>query len=166
MISVRAQVDIAVSPDRVWRVLMNFAHYRNWHPYVEMEGVPILDGDIDFSFRNKPAAPRGWKTKVTVTQLEPPSNFAFKFGISGLFTMEQWYSLEEIPDGTRVTHGSNYRGFLPFIAGKLIRKRLLLIHEVAIERLARGFVNSNKPKPQQAAKAPPKPRKGFRGYRR
>lgn len=166
MISVHAQVDIAAPPERVWRVLMDFAHYRNWHPYVEMRGVPILGGEIDFSFRNKPATPGSWKTEVTVTQLEPPSNFAFKFGIAGLFTMEQWYSLEEIPDGTRVTHGSNYGGFLLAIPGNFIRKRLLSVHQVAIERLARGFVTSNKPKPQQAAKTPPKPRKGFRGYRR
>ena len=166
MISVHAPVDIAVLPERVWRVLMDFARYRNWHPYVEMEGVAIQGGEMGFSFRNNPAAPRGWKTEVTVTQLEPPSIFAFKFGLAGLFTMEQWYSLEEIPDGARLTHGSNYGGFLPAISARFIRKRLLTIHQVTIERLARGFVKSTKPQSQRSAKTPPKPRKGFRGYRR
>ena len=165
MISVHAQVDIAVPRERVWRVLMDFAHYRNWHPFVELGGVAALGGEIDFSFRNKPAAPARWKTEVIVTQLEPLSKFAFQFGIAGLCTIEQWYSLEDRPDGTRVTYGSNFRGFLPIIAGGFIRKRLVSIHQVPLERLARGFDITNKPKPQQA-KAPPKSRKGFRGYRR
>lgn len=63
MLSVRAQVDIAVSPERVWRVLINFAHYRKWHPFVELEGSPSLGGDIDFYFRRNPKAPRGWRVR-------------------------------------------------------------------------------------------------------
>ena len=165
MISVRAEVDIAVSPERVWRVLMDFAHYRNWHPYVEMEGTPALGAEVDFYFRNKPQAPRGWKIEARVTQLEPASNFAYRFGIAGLCMVEQWYALERIPDGTRVTHGSDFRGMMPMITGSLIRKRLLLLHKVPVERLAQGFVLSTAASSSKPTKRPPKPRKGFRGYR-
>lgn len=166
MLSVRAQVDIAVSPQRVWRVLMDFAHYPNWHPFVEMEGTPSLGGELDYYFRNKPKVPnKGWKVEARVTRLEPASYFAFSFGVAGLCTIEQWYALQEMPDGTRVTHGSDYRGVLTLIAGRSIRKRLLVLHQVPVERLARGFVNSSAAPPSQPTRKPPKPRKGFRGYR-
>lgn len=166
MTSVSVQADLEVPRELVWRVLMDFAHYSNWHPHVILDGVPIVGEKIDFSFRRKPGAPRALKTKAIVTKNHPPSMFAIKFHVPGLFTMEQWYSLEEIPGGTRVTHGSTYGGVWSIITGKFVRKRLLAVHQLALDRLALGFVKFKKPKPQQADKVAPKPRKGFRGYRR
>lgn len=165
MISVQAQVDIAVSPERVWRVLMDFANHRKWHPFVELEGNPSLGSQVNFYFRRNPATPRGWKSDATVTRLEPLRDFAVEFGVAGLLMVEQWYRLEESSGGTRVTYGSDCRGILPKFAGGFFRKRFLLLHQLPLDRLAQGFTRTT---PAGASVRPTKrarPRKGFRGYR-
>jgi hypothetical protein len=145
---------------------MDCGRYRNWHPFVELEGIPTLGGEIDFAFRNKPDTQRSWRSEAKVTQLEPASKFAFKFGLTGLCTIEQWYAIEKIADGTRVTYGSTYRGALPAVAGRFIRARLLLLHRLPIEQLARGFAQPKVSNREGTAKKPAKPRRGFRGYSR
>ena len=165
MFAVSSAIDIAVGPERVWRVLMDFANYRSWHPYVELEGSPVLGGGIDFYFRNNPDGPRGLKGSACVSQLEPDKRFGFKLGVPVLCMMEQWYALEATDGGTRVTYASNFHGALPAIMGGLVRKKLLLLHRVPIERLARGFIKTSSSSPIQPGKIPPKPRKGFRSYR-
>lgn len=164
MFLVSKDVDIAVGPERVWRVLMDFEHYRSWHPYVELEGVPALGGMIDFFFRRQPGSPRGWKGDAKVTQFQPTKCFAYRIGIAGIFTLEHAFALQETPDGTRVTYSSTYRGALAAIAEANLRKRLHGLHELPLERFARGFRQSDKSPPAPASKTPKKPRKGFRGY--
>lgn len=42
MFSASAQIDIAATPKRGWQALMDFPRYRDWHPFVEMEGTAVV----------------------------------------------------------------------------------------------------------------------------
>lgn len=151
MVSIVTHVDVSAPPARVWQVLMDFGRYREWHPYCELGGIAVEGEDISYNIRRTPKSSILIKSEATVTRLEPDAHFGLKTGLPGFTWINEWYALEPSDNGTRLTHGVEFRGFLSFIAA-ISRKRLTIYCRVPILGLARRF-------PQPAAKpvVPAKP---------
>lgn len=169
MFSVSAHLDIAAAPERVWRALIDFERYRAWHPFVDIEGVAGEGNKIEYFYRKDPAAPRNWSIDAMINRLEDQQHFAINFGIAGLCHIEQWYALEPIPIGTRLTHGGTFRGVVPFLAGRFVRKRMRPIYLLPLQRLARRLEPrpaAAKPTPKLANKPVRRPKNRPRRHRR
>lgn len=166
MTTISAQIVVIATPEAVWQVLTDIAEYRTWHPYVELDGKLKAGSKIDYFFRANPGKPRGAPVTATITQFDDPVRFSLKFGIPGICTIEHWFALGEVPNGTRITHGSNFQGLLPGLAMRFARKRLMAFHTAPLQGLARRLqtIRSNGLSPP--TKRTPSPPKGFRGYTR
>ena len=47
MSRIETEIEIATAPREVWRVLTDFAHYRDWNPFIDaIEGEPRLGAKI------------------------------------------------------------------------------------------------------------------------
>jgi hypothetical protein len=158
MVSIVTYVEVAAPPERVWQLLMDFDRYREWHPYVELDGVVANGGELSYAIRRTPKASRLIKSEATVTQLEPVAHFALKLGLPGLTWVSDWYALEAIESGTRLTHGLEFRGLLSFIAG-ISRKRLTSYCRAPILGVARRF---SKPAPKPTVPVKPVRKGGLR----
>lgn len=148
MFSVSAQIDIAATPERVWQSLMDFASYRDWHPFVEMEGAAVAGQTVGFVYRNDPQAATGLDSTALITRVEAPHYFALEFGIKALALIEEWYALERTAGGTSLTHGVNFRGIISYLVVPFVRKRLVRKMAFPIQKLGRYLMpKRTKPKP-------------------
>ena len=122
MFEMREQIEIAAPPLRVWRALTDFAGYKKWHPFVEVEGEAVEGAEVQYSFRRK-AGGRHFKSEARISVCDEPKLITFDVGIPRLMRAEEWYSIEAIGGGVRLTHGARFSGILAFVTAGLARKR-------------------------------------------
>lgn len=122
MFEMREQIEIAAPPLRVWRALTDFAGYKKWHPFVEIEGEAVAGAEVQYAFRRK-AGGRHLKSEARISACDEPKLITFDLGIARLMRAEEWYSIEPIGGGVRLTHGARFSGVLAFVTASIARKR-------------------------------------------
>ena len=148
MLSSSSQIDIAATPERVWQALMDFPHYRDWHPFVEMDGPAVVGETVRFVYRNDPQAATGIDSTALISRVEAPHYFAIEFGVKGVAMLEEWYALEKTAGGTSLTHGANFRGIIPYLIVPFVRKLLVRKMAYPIQKLGQYLISKQaKPKP-------------------
>lgn len=141
MHQLHTQIEIRSSPERVWSVLMDFAAYPTWNPFVRsIAGNPAV-GEILTAFIQPPDG-RGmtFRPKVLVSAPAKELRWIGSFPIPGLFNGEHYFQIEPGP-GNRVIfhHGEKFTGLLiPFMKGSLegATKRGFLAMNEALKREA------------------------------
>ncbi len=140
MIKVTSDIVIRATPDRVWRTLIDFPRFRDWHPFLELDGVAEQDATVDYWFRLNPTGPRQWTARALIKQLEAPQALMLALGMPGILWIEERFELAATTGGTLVTHSANFRGIIPFLLPrKFIQRRALPIYRTPIEWLAQYF---------------------------
>jgi hypothetical protein len=121
MTAIETTIDIAAPPERVWDILMDFAAWPAWNPFiVEMAGDAVIGGRLTAHI--VPPGQRGMVIRPRVVALEPGRHFAWQghFLVPGLFDGRHAFRLEPIVNGTRFHHGESFGGLLlPFLKGTL-----------------------------------------------
>lgn len=166
MTTISAQIVVLATPEAVWQVLTDIANYRAWHPFVELDCVIEAGNEIEYYLRTDPNKPRVAPVTATITQCDEPIRFSLQFGRRGVCMIDQWYALDEVPNRTRVTQASNFRGLLPLLAMPFVRKRLFGFLDAPVQGLARRLQTIRKHDVTRTTVKPRLPPKGFRGYRR
>jgi len=117
-------IDIAAPPERVWRVLTDFANYGQWNPFfVAVEGRPQPGAKLalrtKYSRRLRPAV-----FKVTVRVVEEPRAlmWAGGLGIRGIADGEHGFDLVGNKRVTHVRHYERLSGLIVPLTGRLIRR--------------------------------------------
>lgn len=113
---------IEASPAKVWAVLMDFAAYPDWNPFVRrIEGEARVGARLEVFIQ--PPGGKGMTFQPTVLRCEAEREFRWlgHLGIPGLFDGEHYFLLQPAPDrGTTLVHGEHFRGILlPLLAGAL-----------------------------------------------
>ena len=108
----RTEIVIDAPADRVWDVLVDFADYPQWNPFItRIEGTPEtgarltadLDGDLAMTIT------------PTILHVEPARELRWlgRLWIPGLLDGEHRFQLEELEPGrTRLVHAEEFRGLL------------------------------------------------------
>ncbi len=155
MIEVAADIVIGAAPDRVWRTLTDFGRFRQWHPFLELQGVPEKGTKVDYLFRLKPDGPRQWEGTAWITELEAPRAFVLELGFAGLLKLEERFELSPDPGGTLIKHIARFRGLVPSIAPrKFIQRRAIHIYQVPLEWLQHHFASMTTPGPRPPQQGP------------
>ncbi|GAT70165.1 cyclase/dehydrase [Planomonospora sphaerica] len=119
--AVRTEIEIAVSPERVWRVLTDFAAYPEWNPFiVSAEGEPRAGATLTNRLSNN----GGTMTfSPTVLAAVPARELRWigRFVMPGVVDGEHYFVIEDLGGGrTRLVHGETFTGALvPFAGGAL-----------------------------------------------
>lgn len=159
MLTLRTDLDIDAPVQRVWSVLLDFANYPKWHPFVELAGTAMEGGTLAFTFRRRADATRRASATATIVRLEEEAVFAFRYGHRAFLLAEDRYELSEVDGKTRVTRVAEYRGLVPLVSGWAAKKRMRSLLELPVLSLARYLEGVKKPAtPAKAAPARP----GFR----
>ena len=98
----RAEIEIEADPATVWRVLMDFAAYPEWNPFIHpIEGEQELGAHL--RVRIQPPGSRGMKLKPRVTVVEPGRAFGWlgTLGVPHIFDGAHRFELEPIDGGLR-----------------------------------------------------------------
>lgn len=114
---IEASIRINASPDRIYRILTDFARYAEWNPFIRpASGTPREGERLELTIAGTRFRPR-------VLVADPGREFRWlgKLGFGGLFDGEHYFLLR--PDGpgaTVVEQGERFRGLLvPLLRRKL-----------------------------------------------
>lgn len=109
---------------QVWDVLMDFASYPDWNPFVtSISGDPSPGSKLSITIQ--PPGKREMQFKPVILKSEPESEFRWKgkLLIKGLFDGEHYFILKPLPNGsTAVHHGEIFSGLLPPVMKSILKK--------------------------------------------
>lgn len=118
-------IEIASSPEVVWAILMDFAAYPDWNPFVrQITGNPSEGEQLTVRLQN----PGGKAMTFTpvVTEAAPDRAFSWlgKLGFKGVFDGHHHFTIETASDtGVRFTQSEDFSGALvPVLWGMVAKK--------------------------------------------
>ncbi len=135
MLHMETEVEIAVSPSRVWHALVNFTAYPEWNPFIAVRGTPGAGLEVDWSFGGY-GQKQIW-TRAVITAHEEPRRLAWEFGVGRLFDLEEAYTVEAVHGGTLLRHSFKCEGLIASLGKPLLRRRLQAVLSAADSGLQR-----------------------------
>jgi hypothetical protein len=120
----RSEIEIGAPPERVWRVLTDFAAYPEWNPFIRrVSGRPEVDERL--VVRMRPSGTRGITFRPTVMKVEPSRELRWlgHLLVPGIFDGEHIFEIEELErDRVRFVQREVFKGLLvPLLARSLDR---------------------------------------------
>jgi hypothetical protein len=123
MKQLRTEVLIEASPEAVWAVLTDFAHYGDWNPFlVDVAGSPEQGERLKVTL----APPRGRRITMKPVLTEVASSRVLEWwghlGVRGVFDGRHRFELHPENGATRLIHSELFTGALvPLMARSLDR---------------------------------------------
>ena len=114
-----SEIEIKAKPSKVWEILVDFASYPEWNPFVlKIEGELAVGATLEVTIQ---VPNRDIITfKPIVVKVNPNEEFRWKSKMLArfLFTGEHYFILEPIgEESTKLIQGEKFTGFLvPFLA--------------------------------------------------
>lgn len=121
---IETEILIAAEPEKIWRVLMDFANYPTWNPFIQsIAGEQAVGKKLQLHI--KPPDSNGMTFKPVIVTLEPNRELRWKgtLGIPGIFDGEHYFTLEKKGEKqTKFTHGEKFTGILVAMMGGALAK--------------------------------------------
>jgi len=107
-------IDIAAPPERIWAVLMDFARYSEWNPFVRsIEGRPTEGSPLKVTIQPPDGKAMAFRPIVLRHRVGREFRWKGKLLFPGLFDGEHYFEFSPGTDGsTLFTHGENFSGLL------------------------------------------------------
>ncbi|HYR01651.1 MAG TPA: SRPBCC domain-containing protein [Casimicrobiaceae bacterium] len=123
------EIGIDAPAQRVWDVLVDFAEYPRWNPFLlSVAGTPMPGRRIRFWFE----LPRGFRAPAcaTVLRAEPEKELRWAGSVPGLFRAEHYFVIERASaTGLRFRHGEIFSGLLLPLVWPVLRRRGREVHD-------------------------------------
>jgi len=120
---ITTSTDIAASPTAVWAVLIDFAAYPEWNPFIRrLQGAPIVGTRLEVTVQ--PPGKRAMTFKPTVLAAEPGRELRWvgRVLLPGIFDGEHSLRIEPTASGCRFHHGETFDGMLVPMFGSILAK--------------------------------------------
>lgn len=133
---VHNRIDIQAPPEVVWDILVHVEDWPNW--YAGATDLTVNQGDRG---RVTAGSMVRWKTMGLkfdsyVREFEPPARFAWESRKAVIQGYHAWL-LIPAAGGTRVITDESFNGFLAYMQGTFIPKKLHGLHQTFLEELKR-----------------------------
>jgi hypothetical protein len=119
---IETQVAIAAPAEQIWTLLMDFARYPQWNPFIKhIEGRPELGQKLRVEVQPTGGRAMSFESQVLVVQVAQEFRWKGRFLIPGLFDGEHYFLLRKDGDHqTMLIHGEQFSGLLvPFFRSQL-----------------------------------------------
>lgn len=129
----RTEIEIAAPPERVFRILTDFARYHEWNPFItSVLGAPDVGAELSVTLNPPESEETRFRPRVLVYDEPRELRWLGKLWLAALFEGEEFFRCSEAEQGhTRFSHGVNLRGLLLKFSGERLK------------HVARGFVYMN-----------------------
>lgn len=114
MRELRTEIEIAAPLTKVWSILTDFGHWKDWNPIVnQAAGAASHGSKLSITMRGKDGKDAN-KYMPVITTFEEPKSFRWRAKMMAgfLFTNDKVFELEEIASGTRLIHIEAFSGML------------------------------------------------------
>ncbi|MCJ7725557.1 MAG: SRPBCC domain-containing protein [Acidimicrobiia bacterium] len=124
MREILTEVAIAAPPQRVWSILMDFAAYGEWNPFVTaISGPPETGKQLDVTLTLPGGKEMGFTPTVTACEEDHLFQWLGKVGFKGLFDGRHSFRLTPTRRGTRFVQSEQFTGILGWLMGGKMRRR-------------------------------------------
>lgn len=108
------EIDIDAPVARVWAVLVDFASYPRWNPFiVSVRGRPEVGARLRITLQSEAGKRMRFSPRVTVADPGRELRWLGRLLLPGLFDGEHRFLLEVLAaDKTRLVHSESFRGLL------------------------------------------------------
>jgi hypothetical protein len=118
---IRTEVEIDAPIGAVWNVLVDFARYPEWNPFiVGLEGTPA-EGERLTVTLSMPETAKEYRFRPRILRCEPEKELRWlgHLWVKGLFDGEHFFRLEPRGERTRFIHGEDFFGILLRFSGQM-----------------------------------------------
>jgi hypothetical protein len=116
---IKTEIEINASAEKVWQVLTDFAHFRDWNPFIrEIIGTVSEGSKLEISITTSSRKNRTYKP--TLTKIEPNRELRWygKGLLPGLLNGERIFTIEQLDQNhVRLLHREVFTGLGAFLAG-------------------------------------------------
>jgi hypothetical protein len=115
------KIDIAAPPSSVWRVVVDFAAYPEWNPFIRhIEGEARAGARLSITVQPPGGRPMSFKPTVLVADPGRELRWLGRVLVPSLFDGEHRLGLVATDQGCRFVHGEMFCGLLvPLFGGML-----------------------------------------------
>ena len=120
MKEVRSEIEINSYPESVWRILIDFAAYDQWNPFInKIIGAPTEGSKIDIYIETPSGKNRKYSPRITKVQEGRELRWFGKSSLPGFLNAEHIFIIEELqPERVRFIQRELFDGLLTRVFGK------------------------------------------------
>jgi hypothetical protein len=117
---VRSEIDINSYPESVWRILIDFATYEQWNPFInKIVGLPTKGSKIDIYIETASGKNRKYSPRITKVEEGHELRWFGKSSLPGFLNAEHIFTIEELqPERVRFIQREVFDGLLTRVFGK------------------------------------------------
>ena len=118
---IETAIDIAAPPEAVWGVLVDFAAYPDWNPFIRrLQGEARVGARLEVTVQPPGGKPMTFKPTVLAAEPARELRWLGRVLMPGLFDGEHGFRLEATAGGCRLHHGETFGGILVPLFGKML----------------------------------------------
>jgi hypothetical protein len=117
---VRSEIEINSYPESVWRILIDFAAYDQWNPFInKIIGAPTEGSKIDLYIETPSGKNRKYSPRITRVEEGRELRWFGKSSLPGFLNAEHIFIIEELqPERVRFIQRELFDGLLTRVFGK------------------------------------------------
>jgi hypothetical protein len=117
---VRSEIEINSYPESVWRILIDFAAYDQWNPFInKIIGPPTEGSKIDIYIETPSGKNRKYSPRITKVEEGRELRWFGKSSLPGFLNAEHIFTIEELqPERVRFIQRELFDGLLTRVFGK------------------------------------------------
>jgi hypothetical protein len=117
---VRSEIEINSYPESVWRILIDFAAYDQWNPFInKIIGAPTEGSKIDLYIETPSGKNRKYSPRITRVEEGRELRWFGKSSLPGFLNAEHIFTIEELqPERVRFIQRELFDGLLTRVFGK------------------------------------------------
>ena len=127
MKEVRSEIIIDSYPESVWRILIDFATYDQWNPFInKIIGLPTEHSKIDIYIETPSGKNRKYSPRITKVEEGRELRWFGKSSLTGFLNAEHIFTIEELqPKRVRFIQREVFDGLLTRVFGKGLDRDIL-----------------------------------------
>jgi hypothetical protein len=117
---VRSEIEINSYPESVWRILIDFAAYDQWNPFInKIIGAPTEGSKIDLYIETPSGKNRKYSPRITRVEEGRELRWFGKSSLPGFLNAEHIFTIEALqPERVRFIQRELFDGLLTRVFGK------------------------------------------------
>ena len=146
MKEVSSEIEINSYPENVWRILIDFATYDQWNPFIKkIIGLPTERSKIEIYIETPSGKNRKYSPRITRVEEGRELRWFGKSSLPGFLNAEHIFTIEELqPERVRFVQREVFDGLLTRVFGKGLDSDIM-----------RGFHNMNNALKRRAERSSP-----------
>lgn len=115
MQTIRTEIDIKATPEKVWGIITDVDKWHEWSPTINAsEGKAETGSTVTITMMSKEPGKDGPKYSPKIIQMDEPRYFHWRAHMMAgfIFTNDKIIELEKTDAGTKVIHKETFKGLM------------------------------------------------------